>query len=116
LKELLVLDEFYRSSKRNRDRDWEQYKDWEQSRDDESFKNDEQNKENNQLVELSTAIAANINFAVENASYIFENMIISINLDSNENLLRYSVTYDFEAFNHFTWDKSRFINKIIFAY
>jgi hypothetical protein len=40
-------------------------------------------------------------------------MIISTDLDSNENLLRYSVTYDFEAFNHLTLDKSRFINEII---
>jgi hypothetical protein len=43
-------------------------------------------------------------------------MIISTNLDSNENLFRYSVTYDFEAFNHLTWDRSRFINEITFAY
>jgi hypothetical protein len=103
LKELFVLDEFYRFSKKSWDRDWEQYKNWEQSRDDESFKKDEQNKENNQSVELLATNAANINnFAVENASYAFENMIISTNLDSNENLLRYSVTYDFEAFNHLT--------------
>jgi hypothetical protein len=43
-------------------------------------------------------------------------MIISTDLDSNENLLRYSVTYDFEAFNYLTWDRSRFINEITLAY
>jgi hypothetical protein len=105
LKELLVLDEFYRSSKRDRDReDWEQYKDWEQFRNNESFRENEQSEQNknNQSIELSAANAANINFAVENASYAFENIIISTNLDSNKNLLRYSVTYDFEAFNHLT--------------
>jgi hypothetical protein len=98
-----------RESKRSRLRT---IKRW-QSRDDESFKEDEQNKENNQSIELS---AANINLAIENASYAFENMIISTDLDSNENLFRYSVTYDFEAFNHLIEDKSRFINEIILAY
>jgi hypothetical protein len=100
LKELLVLDESYRFSKKSRSRDWEQYRDWEQLRNDESFRENEQseqNKENNQSIELSVA---NINLAVENTSYAFENMIIFTDLDSNENLLRYSVTYYFEAFNH----------------
>jgi hypothetical protein len=63
-----------------------------------------------------TNININNNFAVENVSYAFKNMIISTNLDSNENLLRYSVTYDSEAFNYLIWDKSRFINEIILAY
>jgi hypothetical protein len=75
---------------------------WEQSRGGGQFRDGEQNKENNQSAELSAANAANINFAVENASYAFGNMTISTDLDSNENLLRYSVTYDFGAFNHLT--------------
>jgi hypothetical protein len=115
LEELLTLDESSRSFNEWRE-SWDSREDWEQSRNDESFREDEQseqNKENNQSIELS---AANINFTVENASYAFENMIIFTNLDSNENLLRYSVTYDFEAFNHLTWNKSRFINEITLAY
>ena len=90
--DILESDEsLKRSSFRERDR----------NRDDEN-----RDRENdNTVIELS---------AIENALVSFENMIILTT--ASNNLLYFSVSYDFECFNHLIWDKSQFLDNITFAY